>query len=62
VRQIIARTIDFGATDNPLPANQLAEHSLVQFPMILGGVVPVVNIRSVLQGALRMDANEGGDL
>jgi len=62
VRQIIARTVDFGATDDPLPANQLAEHGLVQFPMIIGGVVPVVNIRGLSQGVLRMDGEILADI
>jgi len=62
VRQIVARTVDFGATDDPLSAEELAEHGLVQFPMIMGGVVPVVNIRGVAHDSLRMDGEILADI
>jgi len=44
IKQIKAKTVTFGATDMPLEAKDLEEAGLVQFPMIIGGVVPVVNI------------------
>jgi len=47
VRQIQARTVHFGATDSPLSAAQLAEFKLVQIPMVVGGLVPVVNLPSL---------------
>ena len=43
VSSIQQGTVDFGASDAPLPAGELAEHGLIQFPMIIGGVVPVIN-------------------
>jgi phosphate transport system substrate-binding protein len=44
IKQITARQVDFGGTDAPLPAAELARHKLVQIPMLVGGVVPVVNL------------------
>lgn len=56
VRQIVARAVDFGATDVPLSAAELDKHGLFQFPTLVGGVVPVVNLPGVASGALRLDA------
>lgn len=47
IKQIIARTVDFGGTDAPLPAAELAKQKLVQIPMLVGGVVPVVQLPGV---------------
>ncbi|HHG75274.1 MAG TPA: extracellular solute-binding protein, partial [Persephonella sp.] len=52
VRQIKNRTVDFGASDAPLPPEKLKEYKLYQFPAIIGGVVPVVNIPGVKSGKL----------
>ncbi|NPA51494.1 MAG: phosphate ABC transporter substrate-binding protein PstS [Aquificae bacterium] len=57
VRQIKNRTVDFGASDAPLTPKKLNEYKLYQFPAIIGGVVPVVNIPKVKQGQLRLDAD-----
>ncbi len=54
IRQIKAKTVDFGASDAPLKPADLDEAGLIQFPMIVGGVVPVVNIRGLEPGALRL--------
>lgn len=54
VKQITAKTVDFGATDSPLSAEDLAKHGLVQFPTVIGGVVPVVNIEGVAAGQLKL--------
>lgn len=54
VQQIKAGTVDFGASDAPLTAKELDEAGLVQFPMIMGGVVPVVNIAGVKPGQLQL--------
>ena len=54
IKQIQAKTIDFGASDAPLKADELQKHGLVQFPAIIGGVVPVVNIAGVAPGAMRL--------
>ncbi len=55
VRQIKNRTVDFGASDAPLPPEKLDEYKLYQFPAIIGGVVPVVNIPGVKAGQLKLD-------
>lgn len=56
-RQITNRTVDFGASDAPLKPEKLAELKLYQFPAVIGGVVPVVNIKGVKAGQLRLDAD-----
>lgn len=55
VKQIIAKTVDFGASDAPLTVDELTAKNLLQFPTVIGGVVPVVNIEGVEAGALRLD-------
>ena len=55
VKQIKARTVDFGASDAPLKPAELEKHGLLQFPMIMGGVVPVVHIAGVKAGELKLD-------
>src|SRR5690606_10985890 len=52
-QQIIAKTVDFGASDDPMPAADLEENGLLQFPAIVGGTVPVVNIEGIEPGALK---------
>ena len=54
IKQIIAKTVDFGASDAPLPAEELEKNGLVQFPMVIGGVVPVFNLEGVKPGGLRL--------
>jgi phosphate transport system substrate-binding protein len=55
IKQIKAKTVTFGASDMPLKPEDLKAAGLVQFPMIIGGVVPVVNIKGVAPGALVLD-------
>jgi phosphate transport system substrate-binding protein len=55
IKQIKARTVTFGASDMPLKPEEVKEAGLVQFPMIIGGVVPVVNIKGVQPGQLVLD-------
>jgi phosphate transport system substrate-binding protein len=55
IKQIEAKTVTFGASDMPLKPDELKKNGLVQFPMIIGGVVPVVNIRGVAAGQLTLD-------
>jgi phosphate transport system substrate-binding protein len=55
IKQIKAKTVTFGASDKPLEAAELKESGLVQFPMIIGGVVPVVNIKGIKGGQLTLD-------
>ena len=57
VQQIKAGTVDFGASDAPLTAQELDESGLTQFPMVMGGVVPVVNIKGVKPGDLRLSSD-----
>jgi phosphate transport system substrate-binding protein len=54
-RQITERTVDFGASDAPLNPDKLAELKLYQFPAVIGGVVPVINIPNVKAGQLKLD-------
>jgi len=53
IAQIKAKTVDFGASDMPLKPEDLQSAGLMQFPAIIGGVVPVVNIEGVAPGALK---------
>lgn len=53
IRQIQARTVDFGASDMPLKKDQLDKDGLIQFPAIIGGVVPVVNVEGIGPGQMR---------
>jgi phosphate transport system substrate-binding protein len=55
IKQIKAKTVTFGASDMPLEEKELQEAGLVQFPMIIGGVVPVVNIKGVQGGQMLLD-------
>src|SRR6266478_4971308 len=55
IKQIKAKTVVFGATDAPLPGKELDESGLIQFPMVMGGIVPVVNIEGVKSGDLVID-------
>jgi phosphate transport system substrate-binding protein len=54
IAQIKAGTVDFGASDKPLPQEELAQDGLVQFPATIGGVVPVVNLPNLEAGKLRL--------
>ncbi len=54
VQQIKAKTVDFGASDAPLKAEELDKAGLMQFPMVIGGVVLVVNVEGVKPGELRL--------
>lgn len=62
LRQIEARTVDFGASDAPLKDEDLAKKGLVQFPTVIGGVVPVVNIKGIAAGQLRLSGALLGDI
>jgi phosphate transport system substrate-binding protein len=53
IKQITAKTVDFGASDMPMKPDDLAKHGLVQFPAIIGGIVPVVKLAGVAPGQLR---------
>jgi len=55
IKQIKAKTVTFGASDAPLPGKELDESGLAQFPMVMGGIVPVVNLDGVKPGDLTLD-------
>ena len=54
IRQIDAKTVDFGASDMPLKDEDLAKKGQLQFPTVIGGVVPVVNIQGIAPGQLKL--------
>jgi len=56
IKQITERTVDFGASDKPLKPEELAKDNLLQFPAVIGGVVPVVNLAGIKAGELRLDS------
>src|SRR3982751_24938 len=55
IKQVEAKTVTFGATDAPLKAEQLEKDGLVQWPMVMGAIVPVVNIEGVKPGEMVFD-------
>jgi len=62
MRQIEAKTVDFGASDAPLKDDELARKGLIQFPTVVGGVIPVVNIKGINPGQLRLNGQVLGDI
>ena len=57
IKQIKAKTVDFGASDMPLSVEDLQKAGLMQFPIIVGGVVPVVNLEGIKPGELKMSGD-----
>ena len=57
IRQIKAKSVDFGASDMPLKQDELEKEGLTQFPAIIGGVVPVFNLEGVAAGQLKLTAD-----
>ena len=62
IKQIKAKTVDFGASDKPLKAKELDKHGLIQFPMVMGGVVPVVNLDGIKPGQLKLSGDVLADI
>lgn len=62
VKQITSKTVDFGATDDPMQGEDLQKHNLLQFPTVIGGTVPVVNLEGVKPGQLRLRGQELADI
>lgn len=62
LRQIEAKTVDFGASDMPLKDEDLEKKGLMQFPTVIGGVVPVVNIKGIAPGQLKLTGQVLGDI
>ena len=55
IKQITAKTVDFGASDMPLKPEELDKNGLMQFPTVIGGVVPVINVAGIGAGTLKLD-------
>lgn len=62
IKQIEAKTVDFGASDAPLKDDELQAKGLLQFPTVIGGVIPVVNIQGVKPGELKLNGQVLGDI
>ena len=62
LKQIRSKTVDFGASDMPLSDEELAKDGLVQFPTVIGGVVPVVNIKGIQAGQIKLTGQVLGDI
>ena len=62
IKQIQAKTVDFGATDAPLKGDDLKKHGLVQFPTVVGGVVAVVNVAGISSGQMRLTGEVLADI
>lgn len=62
IRQITSRTVDFGASDDPMKPSDVEKEKLLQFPAIIGGVVPVMNLRGVKSGQLVLSGEVLGDI
>jgi phosphate transport system substrate-binding protein len=62
IKQIKAKTVDFGASDMPLKDEDLAADGMIQFPTVIGGVVPVVNIKGINPGQIKLTGQVLGDI
>ena len=62
IKQIKSKTVDFGASDMPLSDADLAKDGLLQFPTVIGGVVPVVNIKGIAPGQIKLTGEVLGDI
>ena len=62
IAQIKAGTVDFGSSDAPLKPEELAKFGLAQFPSVIGGVVPVINVKGIAPGQLKMTGQLLGDI
>lgn len=61
-QQIIARTVDFGASDDPMHASELKKYKLLQFPTVIGAIVPIVNIKNIASGELKFTGSVLADI
>jgi phosphate ABC transporter substrate-binding protein, PhoT family (TC 3.A.1.7.1) len=62
IRQITERTVHFGASDMALKPEEIEKSRVLQFPAVIGGVVPVINIPSIMNGTLVLDGNTIGEI
>lgn len=62
IKQITAKTVDFGASDMPLKPEDLEKNGMMQFPTVIGGVVPVINVNGIAAGQLKLDGTTLADI
>lgn len=62
IKQILAKTVAFGATDKPMSDEDLVKNGLFQFPAVMGGILPVVNLPGVQPGTMKLDADVLADI
>jgi phosphate transport system substrate-binding protein len=62
IKQIDSKTVAFGASDMPLKDDELAKKGQVQFPTVIGGVVPVINVKGIAPGQLKLNGQVLGDI
>jgi len=62
IKQILAKTVDFGATDAPMTPEEQEKNGLTQFPTVIGGVVPVINLKEVANGQLKLSSDVLADI
>ena len=62
IAQVKAKTVDFGSTDAPLKPEELNAAGLAQFPSVIGGVVPVVNLKGISAGQIKLSGKVLGDI
>jgi phosphate transport system substrate-binding protein len=62
IKQITAKTVDFGASDMPMKPEDLAKNGLIQFPAVMGGVVPVYNVKGVAAGEITLTGQQLADI
>jgi phosphate transport system substrate-binding protein len=62
IKQITSKTVDFGASDMPMKPEELEKNGLLQFPAIMGGVVPVYNIKGVTSGQITLTGQQLADI
>ena len=62
IKQITAKTVDFGASDMPLKPEALEKDGMIQFPTVIGGVVPVVNLPGIKPGEIKLSGELLGDI
>ena len=62
IKQIDSKTVDFGASDMPLTDEVLKQKGQIQFPTVIGGTVPVINIKGIAPGQMKLDGQVLGDI
>lgn len=62
IKQIDSKTVDFGASDMPLTDEELTKKGQIQFPTVIGGVVPVINVKGIAPGQLKLNGQVLGDI